>query len=719
MSQQLYRQNSYRNTATHQAGRVPTATMPDLDFSQPAKAAQKMVEHADGMTNALVDEMEYSASLVEENRIFNIVQNASAEFLRRSNIADGLKDSWYDEQGVFREKDFKEWENEQYNLLSQTPTSAFIRPESKMKARQNAMDTRQKLNKQFTAALAADVPRRTQERFKKSIDAHLLAGDYNGATELTESNPNMSPADKEYMKREIWLEQEKNWIKENKNDPRALRVMRADKKYYDSLSPELQVLLNEYSARAERTIAEEEKELQEQREKAVEKAKKMNTEATEEAHKLEAAANKAAAKSRAPKSAPSYIVEHFEKYKGEFKNNLSAQDEGINLLTLHARNIISKPGDIDDLNELKDLAKSMEIADGEAAGRIYNQVCDELRNAGALPVRKIVDSLPQATLLTNNEVYTNYANDYQRLTRLNNQIRGIDAKLLTNISGSDATKLKELRGQLKAQRKDIETIMAEEAGKVRKDIEAEFDSWMKEGGQNQTTTQQAAYLAGVINKATRQKEVALNPNIQQTVLTAQKESDAKREEAAKRNQEFEAKHSEYLKQRKQKEEEENKKQEEIKALDVTSNVYIDSNNDLPESSSKNRVFVPQEFEIPHGSLIKYATAQGEITVEIMHHNVDSIHVSSRLADIIKKNSGYNIASIFIKRGYLIADDEEIPSITPQEEAANVVEGLLPDDNVPWNNSDVDSDVPIDPIDIEEDDTETATPVNESGINVAN
>lgn len=187
--QPVYRQSQYRNTAVHQPGRAPQVNLPTPDFSAPAKAAAAMVDHSDELKQTLTKDIEYASSLAEEDRIHLTTTGALAEYTRRSNLPDGVDDSWYDERGIFREAEYKEWENSVLSQLGSSPTTGFINTESKQRAAAVALDARKKLHAQLTARQASDIPAHARRRLHTSIENHLSRGDYLGATAILSSAP--------------------------------------------------------------------------------------------------------------------------------------------------------------------------------------------------------------------------------------------------------------------------------------------------------------------------------------------------------------------------------------------------------------------------------------------------------------------------------------------------------------------------------------------------
>lgn len=203
--QPLYRPSQYRNTAVHQPGRAPQVNLPTPDFSAPAEAAATMVDHADALQKTLVDDIEYTSSLAEENRISELTTNALAEYTRRSNLPDGVDGSWYDERGLFRENEYKEWESSILSQLNTSSAAGFIRPESKQRAVAAALDARNKLRTQLTARQAADIPAHARRRLETSIRHHLDRGDYLGATAIlsTASDRVINPEDRAALQHSI------------------------------------------------------------------------------------------------------------------------------------------------------------------------------------------------------------------------------------------------------------------------------------------------------------------------------------------------------------------------------------------------------------------------------------------------------------------------------------------------------------------------------------
>ena len=203
--QPLYRPSQYRNTAVHQPGRAPHVNLPTPDFSAPAEAAATMVDHADALQKTLVDDIEYTSSLAEENRIFELTTNALAEYTRRSNLPDGVDGSWYDERGLFRENEYKEWESSILSQLNTSSAAGFIRPESKQRAVAASLDARNKLRTQLTARQAADIPAHARRRLETSIRHHLDRGDYLGATAILSTAPDrvINPEDRAALQHSI------------------------------------------------------------------------------------------------------------------------------------------------------------------------------------------------------------------------------------------------------------------------------------------------------------------------------------------------------------------------------------------------------------------------------------------------------------------------------------------------------------------------------------
>lgn len=203
--QPLYRPSQYRNTAVHQPGRAPHVNLPTPDFSAPAEAAATMVDHADALQKTLVDDIEYTSSLAEENRISELTTNALAEYTRRSNLPDGVDGSWYDERGLFRENEYKEWESSILSQLNTSSAAGFIRPESKQRAVAASLDARNKLRTQLTARQAADIPAHARRRLETSIRHHLDRGDYLGATAILSTAPDrvINPEDRAALQHSI------------------------------------------------------------------------------------------------------------------------------------------------------------------------------------------------------------------------------------------------------------------------------------------------------------------------------------------------------------------------------------------------------------------------------------------------------------------------------------------------------------------------------------
>lgn len=203
--QPLYRPSQYRNTAVHQPGRAPQVNLPTPDFSAPAEAAATMVDHADALQKTLVDDIEYTSSLAEENRISELTTNALAEYTHRSNLPDGVDGSWYDERGLFRENEYKEWESSILSQLNTSSAAGFIRPESKQRAVAASLDARNKLRTQLTARQAADIPAHARRRLETSIRHHLDRGDYLGATAILSTAPDrvINPEDRAALQHSI------------------------------------------------------------------------------------------------------------------------------------------------------------------------------------------------------------------------------------------------------------------------------------------------------------------------------------------------------------------------------------------------------------------------------------------------------------------------------------------------------------------------------------
>ena len=187
--QPIYRQSQYRNTAVHQPGRAPQVTLPTPDTRHLTEVAAAMVDHADALESTLIDDIEYSSSLAQQNRINDIVTHAQNEYTRRDNIPDGEPDSWYNKDSTFREQEFKTWENSILSQLSATPSKAFIRPESRQKALQAELETRQKLHTQFTAHLATSIPRHARKNFDTNLQTLTDQGNFQAATQLVTSAP--------------------------------------------------------------------------------------------------------------------------------------------------------------------------------------------------------------------------------------------------------------------------------------------------------------------------------------------------------------------------------------------------------------------------------------------------------------------------------------------------------------------------------------------------
>lgn len=187
--QPIYRQSQYRNTAVHQPGRAPQVNLPTPDTRHLTEAAAAMVNHADTLESTLIDDIEYSASLAQQNRINDIVTHAQSEYTRRDAIPDGEPDSWYNKDSTFREQEFKTWENSILSQLSATPSKAFIRPESRQKALQAELETRQKLHTQFTAHLATSIPKRARRNFDTNLQTLTDQGNFQAATQLVTTAP--------------------------------------------------------------------------------------------------------------------------------------------------------------------------------------------------------------------------------------------------------------------------------------------------------------------------------------------------------------------------------------------------------------------------------------------------------------------------------------------------------------------------------------------------
>lgn len=187
--QPIYRQSQYRNTAVHQPGRAPQVTLPTPDTRHLTDAAAAMVDHADALESTLTDDIEYSASLAQQKRINDIVTHAQNEYTRRDNIPDGEPDSWYNKDSTFREQEFKTWENSILSQLSATPSKAFIRPESRQKALQAELETRQKLHTQFTAHLATSIPKHARRNFDTNLQTLTDQGNLQAATQLVTTAP--------------------------------------------------------------------------------------------------------------------------------------------------------------------------------------------------------------------------------------------------------------------------------------------------------------------------------------------------------------------------------------------------------------------------------------------------------------------------------------------------------------------------------------------------
>lgn len=185
--QPIYRQSQYRNTAVHQPGRAPQVTIPTPDTRHLTDAAAAMVNHADALESTLIDDIEYSASLAQQNRINDIVTHAQSEYTRRDNLPDGEPDSWYNKDSTFREQEFKTWENSILTQLSATPSKAFIRPESRQKALQAELETRQKLHTQFTAHLATSIPKHARRNFDTNLQTLTDQGNFQAAIQLVTS----------------------------------------------------------------------------------------------------------------------------------------------------------------------------------------------------------------------------------------------------------------------------------------------------------------------------------------------------------------------------------------------------------------------------------------------------------------------------------------------------------------------------------------------------
>lgn len=196
--QPIYRQNQYRNTAVHQPGRVPTVNIPATSFTkQMVESAAAMVDHADELENTIIDDIEFSTSLAENERTNAIVQNALNEYQRRDQLPDGVGDSWYDKHGVFKQAEFDNWQSRQLAQLTPS-TGGYIRPETKQKAAQNTINTRDKLKQQLTAQLATSIPKRARARFNTTLQNCIDRGDFQAATILTTNAPEsvINPEDK-------------------------------------------------------------------------------------------------------------------------------------------------------------------------------------------------------------------------------------------------------------------------------------------------------------------------------------------------------------------------------------------------------------------------------------------------------------------------------------------------------------------------------------------
>ena len=197
--QPIYRQSQYRNTAVHQPGRAPQVNLPTPDTRHLTEAAAAMVDHADALESTLIDDIEYSASLAQQNRINDIVTRAQNEYTRRDNIPDGEPDSWYNKDSTFREQEFKTWENSILSQLTATPSKAFIRPESRQKALQAELETRQKLHTQFTAHLATSIPRHARKNFDTNLQTLTDQGNLQAATQLVTSAPSSVVGEQEKL----------------------------------------------------------------------------------------------------------------------------------------------------------------------------------------------------------------------------------------------------------------------------------------------------------------------------------------------------------------------------------------------------------------------------------------------------------------------------------------------------------------------------------------
>ena len=197
--QPIYRQSPYRNTAVHQPGRAPQVNLPTPDTRHLTDAAAAMVDHADSLESTLIDDIEYSASLAQQNRINDIVTHAQNEYTRRDNIPDGEPDSWYNKDSTFREQKFKTWENSILSQLSATPSKAFIRPESRQKALQAELETRQKLHTPFTAHLATSIPRHARKNFYTNLQTLTSQGNFQAATQLVTSAPSSVVGEQEKL----------------------------------------------------------------------------------------------------------------------------------------------------------------------------------------------------------------------------------------------------------------------------------------------------------------------------------------------------------------------------------------------------------------------------------------------------------------------------------------------------------------------------------------
>lgn len=184
-----YHPNQYRVNARHATPRAAHTSMPMPDFTQAAKASAAMVDHADQLQNTLIEEIEYSSSLAEEQRIFDLTNNTLAEYQRRDNLPDGHPESWYDKDGVFQQNVFDAWESEKLYQLTTTPTAGFIRPETKRKVTENALSIRNNLHKQLTKQQADSIPKHARRRLATSYENHIDMGQYANAIKVVSDAP--------------------------------------------------------------------------------------------------------------------------------------------------------------------------------------------------------------------------------------------------------------------------------------------------------------------------------------------------------------------------------------------------------------------------------------------------------------------------------------------------------------------------------------------------